>query len=337
MVSAPEERDPSREEEEGGPVKTFLEHLEDLRWTLIKSISALVIAMLVCLMAAKYLVAFLVWPLQIADVRFHSNKGPVPLLLGTNLLGKVEWKGLGLTNLATNQVTAVQLVPVESGTNLLMALQLDTKPLPPETDRMVIIKNYSPIEGIVVAMKLALYGGLVLALPFILLFVGQFVLPALKVNEKRILYKAVGAGTLLFLIGVAFCYFIVVVFALGATVQFSQWLGFQANEWRADAYLNFVCKFMLGLGLAFELPVILLTLVKIGLLSYEQLAGFRSYALVGNMVIAAVVTPSGDPVTMMILAVPLHMLYEISVFIAWMWKRKEAAEEATRVGGHAPT
>jgi sec-independent protein translocase protein TatC len=193
---------------------------------------------------------------------------------------------------------------------------------PPPT-KMVVIKNYSPIEGIMVALKLALFGGLTISFPFVMYFIGQFVLPALKVNEKRILFKAVGFSGGLFLLGVAFCYFIVVVFALGATVQFSQWLGFGADEWRADAYLSFVVKFMLGMGLAFQLPVVILLLVKIGILDYEKLKNFRSYAFVANLTISAVVTPSGDPFTMLIMALPLHLLYEISTLVAWYWHRKE--------------
>ncbi|MGB9603993.1 MAG: twin-arginine translocase subunit TatC, partial [Limisphaerales bacterium] len=90
-----------------------------------------------------------------------------------------------------------------------------------------------------------------------------------------------------------------------------------------DAYLSFVVKFMLGMGLAFQLPVVILLLVKIGILDYEKLKNFRSYAFVANLTISAVVTPSGDPFTMLIMALPLHLLYEISTLVAWYWHRKE--------------
>jgi sec-independent protein translocase protein TatC len=236
----------------------------------------------------------------------------------------VDWEELGLPAANSNKVTAIHLAPVLSGTNYVLALRPETRPLPPAKRNLVVLKNYSPIEGIMVALKLSIYGGMVLSAPFVILFVGQFVLPALKVNEKRILYQAVGIGAGLFLVGVAFCYFIISVFALGATVQFSKWLGFTADEWRADAYIGFMTKFMLGMGLAFEMPVVLLTLVKIGIIEYAQLKRFRAYAVVMNLVVSAFVTPSGDPFTMLILAVPLHLLYEISVFVAGYWERKEA-------------
>jgi len=183
-------------------------------------------------------------------------------------------KEFGAALWGTNPVGTLKLVPITVGSNSVLAVVPDFHKTPLDPASLVVIKNYSPTEGILVAMKLALYGGLVLASPFVFLFIGQFVLPALKVKEKKLLYRAVGYGSFLFFLGVAFCYFIVAAVALGATVQFSQWLGFGADEWRADAYIGFMCKFMLGMGLGFELPVVILTLVKIGLLDYEKAEEF---------------------------------------------------------------
>jgi sec-independent protein translocase protein TatC len=328
MANPADERPPDAEEE-GGPVKSFLEHLEDLRWMLIKCACALAVSVIICLVAGQYLVAFMVWPLQNVSLIFHEETPEVPLLLGTNSIGEVNWEELKLNVAETNRVTSIRLVPLLSGTNYVLALQPETQPRPKIREKLVVLKNYSPIEGIMVALKLSIYGGMVLAAPLLILFIGQFVLPALKVNEKRILYNAVGVGTGLFLVGVAFCYLVVSVFALGATVQFSNWLGFTADEWRADSYIGFMTKFMLGMGLAFEMPVVILTLVKIGILEYDQLRRFRSYALVLNLVISAFVTPSGDPFTMLVLAIPLHLLYEISVFVAGYWERRDAEQKAS--------
>ncbi|MBM3880809.1 MAG: preprotein translocase subunit TatC [Verrucomicrobia bacterium] len=318
LTSALEEE----EDGEGGPVKTFLEHLEDLRWTLVKSVVSVAIAMLVCLVAGNRLVAFLTWPLSQAQ-QIVRRSPDIPIELGTNIIGRVARPELGLLPWGTNALGALRITPVTVGTNVLLALQPDPRPARRAGVDLVMLKNYGPIEGIVVALKLALYGGLVLASPFVFLFVGQFVLPALKVSEKRILYRAVGFGSVLFFVGVAFCYFIISAVALFATVQFSTWMGFGADEWRAEAYIGFMCKFMLGMGLCFELPVVILTLVKIGLIELENLQKFRSYAIVGNLVVAAFVTPSGDPFTMVLLAFPLHLLYELSVLIAWYWRWRE--------------
>ncbi|MGC8743739.1 MAG: twin-arginine translocase subunit TatC [Verrucomicrobiia bacterium] len=311
------------EEEGGGPVKPFLEHLEDLRWTLVKSVVAIILGMLICLVAGKYLVAFLMWPLETAEKYLLSNKNEVVVMLGTNVIARGNADEMGIKQIiGTNSSGVLHIIPLQIGTNTILALQPGLNEKPP-VNKAVVIKNYSPIEGIMVALQLALFGGITISFPFVMYFIGQFVLPALKVNEKRILFKAVGFSGGLFLLGVAFCYFILVVFALGATVQFSQWLGFGADEWRADAYISFVIKFMLGMGITFQLPVIILLLVKIGILDYEKLKKFRSYAFVANLTISAVVTPSGDPFTMLIMALPLHLLYEISTFVAWYWQRKE--------------
>src|SRR5690606_35754987 len=120
-----------------------------------------------------------------------------------------------------------------------------------------------------------------------------------------------------------FAYFVIMKITILMTVQFSHWMGMGADEWRADDYVDFVLKMMLAVGLSFQLPVVLLTLVKIGILDYQTLTKNRSYFIVGNMVVCAFVTPSGDPFTMLLLAVPLQVLYEISVFIARVWWRRD--------------
>lgn len=311
-----------QEEEEGGPVKTFLEHLEDLRWTLVKSVSAIIIAMVVCLVAGNKLVDFLAWPLAHA-LRFGRKADPIPVHLGTNIVARLLPSELGMTPWPSNQIRSIRLNPTLLGTNVVLEVQPSFVPEDDRDLRLVNLKNYTPIEGIMVALKLALYGGLVLASPFVFLFVGQFVLPALKVNEKRILYRAVAYGSLLFFLGVACCYLLIAGVALAATVQFSNWMGFEADEWRADAYIGFMCKFMLGMGLTFQLPVVILTLVKIEIIDRQQLTKFRPYAIVGNLVIAAFVTPSGDPFTMLLMAFPLQLLYELSAAVAWYWDWKD--------------
>ena len=128
-MANPADELPPHEEEEGGPVKSFLEHLEDLRWTLVKSISVVCVGVIVCLLAGKYLVAFMVWPLHFSETLFEPKQKDVPLLLGTNSIGHVDWRELGLPALETNRVTAVRLRPVLSGTNYVLALQPETRPV----------------------------------------------------------------------------------------------------------------------------------------------------------------------------------------------------------------
>ena len=139
-----------------------------------------------------------------------------------------------------------------------------------------------------------LYGGVVLASPFIFYFVAAFVFPALKMRERKYVYRGLAIGVGLFLAGVAFCYFALMPVALSAAQMYSQWLGFGAFQWRAEDYISFVCKFMLGMGLGFELPVVILTLVKIGVLNYRTLSKARRYMIVINLFLGAVLTTPGS-------------------------------------------
>lgn len=315
------------EEEGGGPVKPFLDHLEDLRWTIIKVLSALIISMVVCLVAGNWIVALLTWPLARAQELTAVTNQTAIIRLGDATVGKLPLTGLDPSLWGGVRPRAFDVTAIAVGTNVMLGLRADTNaPSSALNPGIVTLKTYGPIGGIVVALKLALYGGLSLASPFVLLFIGQFVLPALKVREKRFLYRAVGLGTGLFLVGVSFCYYVIMQITLLATVQFSRWLGFGADEWRAEDYVDFVLKMILAVGLSFQLPVVLLTLVKVGILDYEQLAKYRPYFIVFNMVACALITPSGDPFTMLLLAIPVQGLYEVSVWIARIWWRREQRE-----------
>ena len=320
-------------EKGGGPVKTFLEHLEDLRWTLLKCLAAVVLSMVFCLAASNFLVSFLTWPLDLDQAKQAESK---------NL--SVYWGEKRLTilpeSVATNEFPEILsaesaqraiLRPRMVGTNRFLAIELE--PVEPNDSEPGIgtpmLKNYSPIGPFKVAIQLMLYGGLVVASPFVIFFLGQFILPALHIHEKRFLYQTAGFGVVLFIFGVALCYFILMQIALTATVQFSQWMGFGSDEWRAASYISFVCKLMLAMGLSFQLPVVLLTMVKVGLLNYAKLVKFRPYWLIINLAVCAVLTPTGDPVTMILMAVPLQCLYELSVFISRFWEKREKESETS--------
>ena len=163
-------------------------------------------------------------------------------------------------------------------------------------------------------------GGLVLAAPFLIFFLAQFVFPALRVIERKYIYRAIFIGGGLFFTGVAFCYFVLMPFALAASQMYSNWLGFGALQWQAETYVSFVCGFMLGMGLGFEMPVVLLTLVKIGILNYRTLRSMWRYMIVINLVLGAVLT-TPEVLTQVLMALPLYLLYEVSVWIAWYWER----------------
>jgi sec-independent protein translocase protein TatC len=333
------DNEPERPDEaEGGPVKTFLEHLEDFRWVLIKSIVALFLGMILCLIGANHVVSILKWPLDNA-YSYHANTNQtVVVSFGTNHVGNFQItpaQGRSL-NLGTNRVVAVSVEPLTLGTNKVLGWHVDNDPATVATVRKMNVElvNLSPAGGFVVAFQVGLYGGGLLASPFIFYFIAGFVFPALKIRERKYVYRGLVVGIGLFLTGVAFCYFLLMPVALAAAQMYSQWLGFGALQWRAEDYISFVCKFMLGMGLGFELPVVILTLVKIGVIDYRTLARARRYMIVINLILGAVLT-TPEPITQLVMFVPLQLLYEITVGIAWYWDRQEkkrarAADPASR-------
>jgi sec-independent protein translocase protein TatC len=317
---------------EGGPVKSFLEHLEDFRWVLIKSSVALAVAMLLCLVGGNYVVQIIKWPLTRARISYPQKNQIAIISVGTNHLGNFQLSPdqQKIFNLSTNHFVSVQIEPLTIGTNQVLGWRINTNDASAIADAQrlhIDLINLSPAGGFFVAFQVAIYAGTVLASPFIFYFVMSFIFPALKFRERKYIYRALAVGIGLFLLGVSFCYFILMPVALAASQMYSNWLGFGALQWRAEDYISFVCKFILGMGLGFELPVVLLTLVKLGVLSYKTLRGMWRYMIVINLVLGAVLT-TPEVLTQILMAVPLYMLYEITVWVAWYWDRREKKRAA---------
>lgn len=317
---------PEPPEDEGGPVKSFLEHLEDFRWLLVKLSVALALAMLVCLIGANYVMAIIKWPLSRTTVSYPGTNQIVTVNFGTNQLGHFPLSPAQelVLQLGTNRFVAVTIEPLLLGTNQVLGWHLDpTLNAADSAQRMQIdLVNLSPAGGFFVAIQLAFYGGLVLAAPFLFYFILSFVFPALKMREKKYIYRALVIGGGLFMVGVCFCYFALMPVALAASQKYSNWLGLGASQWRAEEYISFVCRFLLGMGLGFELPVVILTLVKIGILNYRTLANARRYMIVINLILGAVLT-TPEVVTQILMFIPLQFLYELTVWIAWYWEQPD--------------
>lgn len=309
----------------GGPVKSFLEHLEDFRWVLVKLSVTLGLGMLVCLIGANHVMAVLKWPLSHATVSYPGTNQIVTVSFGTNRLGHFSLspeQGKSL-NLGTNRFVAVAVEPLTLGSNQVLGWRVDTNNAADAAQRMQVdLINLGPAGGFIVAVQVAFYGGLVLAAPFLLYFIASFVFPALKMHEQKYVLRGLFIGLGLFFAGVSFCYFALMPVALSASQMYSNWLGLGASQWRAEEYISFVCKFMLGMGLGFEMPVLILTLVKIGVLNYSTLAKARRYMVVINMVLGAVLT-TPEILTQILMFIPLQCLYEISVWIAWYWAQPD--------------
>lgn len=244
-----------RDPPESEASKPFLEHLEDLRWTIVKMGSVLIAAMFLCFSFRQRLVHVLQRPLE-----------EVGTQVGT-------LRALGIT------------------------------------------------DSITISFQLAFYAGIVLSFPFLLYFLAQFVLPALTGVEKRFLFPAIAVSFGLFLVGVLCCYY----WLLPKTILFffhdTQSLGW-SPMWTVQQYYSFVTRFVLGFGLAFELPVVVLALVRFGLVTYAFMARTRPYAIVLIFILATIITPTPDVLTLVAMSLPMCLLYESCIWIAWFMQRK---------------
>jgi len=174
----------------------------------------------------------------------------------------------------------------------------------------------SPQEPFVITLKIALFGGIIIALPMIIYQAWQFVSLALKKEEKRYLLFYGPFSLLLFLSGASFAYFVTIPVGLRFLLSF----GVSSLEpmISISRYLSFITVMILTFGIVFELPLVSLFLVRIGIISPQFLAKNRKVAIIAIFVLAALLTPSIDAFTQILLAVPLLLLYELSIWLAKM-------------------
>jgi sec-independent protein translocase protein TatC len=178
------------------------------------------------------------------------------------------------------------------------------------------------ISPFIVPLKITLMAAFLVALPIVLYQVWAFVAPGLYSHEKRLVLPLVVSSTLLFVAGVAFCYF----FVFGKVFAFIQ--GFAPKSITAapdiEAYLSFVLTMFIAFGATFEVPVAVVVLVRMGLVSVEKLREWRGYFIVGAFIVAAVITPP-DVVSQLSLAIPMCLLYEVGILSAGIFVRHTQA------------
>lgn len=184
----------------------------------------------------------------------------------------------------------------------------------------------SVISPFMVPLKILLMAAFLMALPFVLWQVWGFIAPGLYTHEKKLVLPLVVSSTLLFLIGVAFCYF----FVFGQVFSFIQSFAPKSITAAPDieAYLSFVMTMFIAFGLAFEVPIVVIVLARMGIVSVEKLKSSRGYFIVVAFIVAAIVTPP-DVVSQLALAVPMCLLYEVGIWAAQIFiKHTKAPEEA---------
>ena len=190
------------------------------------------------------------------------------------------------------------------------------------------------ISPILVPLKITLMAAFMVALPYVLYQVWAFVAPGLYSHEKKLVLPLVVSSTILFIGGVAFCYFLVIP----GMSKFIQAFAPSAITAAPDIeqYFGFVLTLFLVFGIAFEVPVAVIVLARIGIVSIEQLKKFRGYFVVASFIIAAVVTPP-DVISQLALAVPMCILYELGILAAQSFiKRTQRDEDGTPADGDKP-
>ena len=180
----------------------------------------------------------------------------------------------------------------------------------------------SIMEGFSVVIQICCGGGLVLAAPFIVFFIGQFIAPALTEKELRAAIPSALAAFVLFLGGAAFSFFLLVPSTIRVSAEINELFGF-VMRWTPGSYYSLLLWLVLGVGLAFEFPLLIVLAVHLGLLQVSTLRRYRRHAIVAIFVIAAVVTPTPDPFTQSMFAAPLYVLFEIALLVGARVERRK--------------
>jgi sec-independent protein translocase protein TatC len=173
-----------------------------------------------------------------------------------------------------------------------------------------------PTEGIAIYFRVALTGGLVLAMPYLIYQLLLFILPGLEETERRYVKWGVPAATLLFLIGVSFAWYILIPAAIGflSTWQTDVFI----QEWQSQKYIPFVTSLIFWIGLSFETPLILFIMTKVGLITPQFLLRQWRFAVVIIAIISAMITPTVDPFNMALVMFPLFALYGLSILLSYL-------------------
>ena len=187
-------------------------------------------------------------------------------------------------------------------------------------DGAQLLQTLRPTEGIETFFKVALLFGFTLTMPLILYQFWLFISPALSKKERRYVYIFIPVTLALFLLGISFAWFILVPASVAFLSNFMPAV-FQA-EWTGEEYIGFLVSMLFWLGVSFEMPVIIYVTARVGFVSGSTLRQQWRFALVGIAVLAAVITPSVDPVTMLLTMAPLFILYLLSIGMAYLGQRQ---------------
>ncbi len=326
----------NEEEERHDPTEMpFLDHLEELRWTILKVIIVIVIAMIGSWYLSDWFYSQVTELSRGGKSFIGGSSVTIPLAPRTGHEGNL--KGV-VTDAKTGKGLPFAAVSVNPG-NYAVTTDSTGKFLvegvPPGSYTVSAAKNgyttasktsgmklvmTTVMEPLIIRLQMALVMGLILALPLVLYFIWSFVSPGLYQNEKQWVMPLIFASTGCFFAGASLAWFIIVPWML----QFLQ--TFMPPDidgmFTFGKFLGIILKFTLSFGVMFELPMVAFVLAKIGILKYKLMTKYRGYALVLVFITSAIITPTVDPISQTLMAIPLYLLYEISIAVAWFAGRK---------------
>lgn len=339
---------------------SFLEHLDELRKRLVKSVLILIAAFLICFNYSNDIYRFLSIPVLRAlnevqrrqmpvdgitgaeslrpineikegdsgryTISADTSLGATVLPAGTSVGAEVTRDAEGKIGLFTTEPIFTNNAIVPKGVRLPLEYIDDIAKSQPNTDSRMTITT-AP-ESFTLLVTVSLYAAIALALPLLLWQIWGFISPALYKHERSYVTPFIGLSTISFVVGAAFAYYILFPPAVNFLLNVGE--GEFQFQLRATDYLDFITIIMLAMGLIFQMPAITYVLSRIGIVSAGLLINSWKIALIVILIVAAIVSPTADVVNMMLFATPMMALYVVSIFIAWFFgkKRQTDAEAA---------
>jgi sec-independent protein translocase protein TatC len=342
----------TREEDLGGQM-SFLEHLDELRSRLIRSLAFVFIAAMLCWFVSDRIYSFLAVPINRALAEAQRRQVPINGLTGNEKilpLNAVKENDLGRYIFSEETKIGTSVIPPGSSVMARVAkdpqgqlglfteealyagntiipkgvrLPVDFKALPEDyagiSDKLVVNSLIDPFS---LYVKVSLYAALCLSIPFLLWQIWAFVSPGLYPHERGYVTPFIALSSISFVLGAAFAYKIIFPpaarYLLGLGQDFRLLL-------KADDYFDFIIIVMLGMGIVFQMPAITYVLARIGLVTARFLVKIWKTALIVILIAAAVLSPTNDIPNMLLFAAPMIALYIVSIVVAWIFNRPRTA------------
>lgn len=332
-------------EDELGAQMSFLDHLDELRKRLVRSVLIIGAAFILCWTVSDRIYNFLAVPVQRelaeATQRRVENKADFPILkegvtgryvfdratslgivvvpTGTTVQARVEKCKESSFCVFADEDLLVGTYVVPKGTQVA-ELATTTARSANSDDQLIVT---TAVEPFTLYVTVSLYAAIALSVPFLLWQIWAFISPALYRHERKYVTPFIGLSTISFVLGAAFAYYVL----FPPAVRYLLWLGEDFRLMlRATDYFDFITLIMLAMGLIFQMPAITYVLARIGLVTAGFLAKSWKFATVIILIAAAVISPTGDIPNMLLFAAPMMMLYAISIFVAWLFGKKRVPD-----------